>query len=50
MKELICKNGEKILLKQYGNYTMVDLGKKVMKLPLTLDKAILYISTLGILK
>lgn len=50
MKILIGKNGEKIILKQFKNFTLVDLGKKVMKLPFTLEKTISYISMLGILK
>ena len=49
-KILNKKDGGKIILKNCGDFTMVDLGKKVMILPMVIDKAESYIRTLGIVK
>lgn len=46
MKEIKTKNGS-IYLKSCGNSTFVDIGKKVLKLPMELEKAVEFIKTLN---
>lgn len=47
-KEIKTKNGNKIILKQVGANTMVDMGKKVIMLQMGIERAVAFINTLGL--
>ena len=51
MKRIITtnKNG-KWILKKLGTYTVVDTGKKIFKLPFDLDKTIIFLNKMGVMK
>lgn len=47
--KLISKIANKIIIKDCGKYILVDLGKKVMRLSMPIDKAMVFLEKLGIL-
>lgn len=47
---LISSNGEKIYMIEKENQTLVSIGKTINKLPFTIEQAIKYLRTIGIIK
>lgn len=49
-KVLYLKDGKKIIVIERKDGVLVDIGKKILPLPYTLEQAIVFISMLGILR
>ena len=49
-RTITTKDNEKWVLIKNGTYTMVDTGKKIFKLPFNLDKTIIFLNKMGVMK